>query len=108
MAADCEGWSLDEQQIARRAFDLAYEREIKVLLDTLRQRAAGATTVDSIWDLHDYLSSKRHDIDGRFDFRFQSLLFVFASFLKDGLLNFRELEGLAPDKLAKISAMSRM
>ena len=108
MESECEGWSPDEQQVARRAFDLAYEREIGVLIDTLRQRAGCISSLDAIWDLHDYLSFKRHDMDGRFDFRYPSLLFVFASFLRDGLLNLQELEGLSPDKLAKISAMSKM
>jgi len=36
------------------------------------------------------------------------LLFVFASFVKDGLVSLEELEGFSADKLAKIGAMSRM
>jgi hypothetical protein len=47
-------------------------------------------------------------MDGRYDFRFGTLLFVFANLVKDGLLSLDELEGLSADKIAKISAMSRM
>jgi hypothetical protein len=35
------------------------------------------------------------------------LLFVFASLVKDQLLQVDELQGLSEDKLAKISAMAR-
>ena len=60
-----------------------------------------------IWALHDFLSIERHSIEGRFDFRLEGILFVFASLVKDELLQLQELEGLTADKLAKISAMSR-
>jgi hypothetical protein len=47
-------------------------------------------------------------MDGRYDFRFATLLFVFANLVKDGLLSLEDLKGLSADKIAKISAMSRM
>jgi hypothetical protein len=45
-------------------------------------------------------------MEGRFDFRLEGILFVFASFVKDGLLVFDDLNGLDTEKLAKIRAMS--
>jgi hypothetical protein len=57
--------------------------------------------------IKDLLSIERHTIEGRFDFRLEGILFVFASLVKDELLQLQELEGLTADKLAKISAMSR-
>jgi hypothetical protein len=62
--------------------------------------------VEALWQLHDFLSTQRHDMEGRFDFRLEGILFVFASFVKDGLLAVDELEGLESDKLAKIQAMA--
>jgi hypothetical protein len=46
-------------------------------------------------------------MEGRFDFRLDGILFVFASLVKDSLLQMDELVGLDAEKLAKISAMSQ-
>jgi len=108
MESDLVGWSSEEQTLARNAFDLAYGREIETLIHTLRNRFGSMASVDAVWDLHDFLSGKRHEMDGRYDFRFATLLFVFANLLKDGLLTLEELKGLSADKIAKITAMSRM
>lgn len=91
----------------REAFARAYARAIASLTEELRRRTAALSSADGIWALHDYLSIERHTIEGRFDFRFEGLLFVFASLVKDNLLVMDELAGLNADKLAKIVAMSR-
>jgi len=108
MESDPVGWSSDEQTIAKHAFDLAYGRETETLIHALRNRFGSMASVDAVWDLHDFLSGKRHEMDGRYDFRFATLLFVFANLVKDGLLSLEDLQGLSADKIAKISAMSRM
>jgi Photoprotection regulator fluorescence recovery protein len=102
-----EGWSASEQLVAREAFARAYDRAIQALSQEVHHRAATLDSAESIWSLHDYLSIERHKIEGRFDFRFDGLLFVFASLVKDDLLEAQELVGLSDDKLAKISAMAR-
>lgn len=105
---DSIGWSLSEQEIARKAFDLAYRREIDVLINSLRQRVQTISSVDEVWELHDHLSTKRYEIDGKYDYRYNNMLFVFASLVKDGLLSIEELSGLDAQKLAKVKAMARM
>lgn len=102
------GWSDHEQRIAEQAFHLSYQREIDHLLESMRDKVNALSSIDDVWTFHDYLSGKRHEIEGRYDFRYSSLLFVFASLLKDGILSMDDLAGLADDKLAKIKAMSRM
>lgn len=102
-----EGWTDSELAVARLAFDTANVRAIEQLIQTLQMRSQTLDTADSVWALHDFLSIERHTIEGRFDFRLEGILFVFASLVKDNLLQLAELEGLAADKLAKISAMSR-
>jgi hypothetical protein len=101
-----EGWTSSEQQIARQAFERAYTRAIAQLAQTLRSRVEELNTADAIWALHDFLSIERHTIEGRFDFRLEGILFVFASLVKDKLLALDELAGLDADKLSKISAMA--
>ncbi|MDJ0737561.1 MAG: hypothetical protein QNJ47_26440 [Nostocaceae cyanobacterium] len=101
-------WSKTEEKIARQAFDKAYEREISTLIKEVQQQASQITELEHLWLLHDFLSARRHEIDGKYDYRYSSLVFVFALLLKEGWLDVDELEGLNPDKLAKIVALSRM
>jgi hypothetical protein len=102
------GWSLQEQEIARRVFDLAYEREIADLLQTVSAHAGAMTEAKDMWCLNDFLSAKRHEVDGKYDFRYPYLVVVFARLVKEGWLQPQELEGLDPSKRVKISALSRM
>jgi hypothetical protein len=64
--------------------------------------------VEEVWDLHDFLSCKRHEMEGRLDFRLPTLLFVFSTLVREGVLRLDELEGLSADKIAKIAALSSM
>ena len=105
--AIAESWSERETSIAREAFERAYARAIDNLVLAVRTRSAALSSAETIWDLHDFLSIERHTMEGRFDFRLEGLLFVFASLVKDDLLQLEELSGLDSDKLAKIAAMSR-
>lgn len=102
-----EGWTETEQAVARAAFDRAYGRAVDQLVASLQARAAALHSAETVWQLHDYLSIERHTIEGRFDFRLDGILFVFASLVKDSLLEMDELAGLDAEKLAKIAAMSR-
>jgi hypothetical protein len=100
-------WSELEQQIARTAFDAAHGRALTSLIGEVQLQAALVDSAGALWQLHDYLSIQRHRIEGRFDFRPQAILFLFASLVQDNLLDLAELEGLADGKLAKIRAMAQ-
>jgi len=108
METDVAGWTREEQGLAQAVFDRALARDVDTLIADLRSRSQALEGPEELWQLHDFLSIRRHEIEGRFDFRLPGLLFVFADFVKDGLVSLEELEGLSPDKLAKITAMSRM
>lgn len=101
-------WSQTEKKIARQAFDKAYNREISSLIKEVQLQASQIAELENLWLLHDFLSARRHEIDGKYDYRDSSLVFVFASLIKEGWLHVDELEGLNPDKRAKIVALSRM
>ena len=102
-----EGWTQGEQTIARDAFDRAYTRSIEQLVLAVRTRSESLDSAERVWELHDFLSIERHTIEGRFDFRPEGILFVFAGLVKDSLLHMDELAGLDAGKLAKIAAMAR-
>jgi Photoprotection regulator fluorescence recovery protein len=101
-------WSQTEQDIAQAAFDKAYDREINALIEEINQKASLISQIEDIWGLHDYLSARRHDIDGKYDYRYSVLIFVFARLLKEGWLQLDELEGLEASKIKKVTALSRM
>jgi hypothetical protein len=99
-------WTPQEQAIARDAFERAHGRAVTALISKVQGHVTGLGSVEALWQLHDFLSTQRHAMEGRFDFRLEGILFVFASFVKDGLLAVDELEGLEAEKLAKIRAMA--
>jgi hypothetical protein len=102
-----EGWTEAEQVVARAAFERAYERAVEQLVAAVQVKASALSSAETLWQLHDFLSIERHTMEGRFDFRIDGILFVFASLVKDSLLQIDELAGLDSEKLAKISAMAR-
>lgn len=101
-------WSKTEQQVAKEAFEKAYEREIAALIEEVRAQASAIAKLDDMWRLHDFLSARRHDIDGKYDYSYSVLLFIFAQLVKEGWLHLDELKGLQTDKLSKVAALSRM
>ncbi|MER3434683.1 MAG: hypothetical protein C4288_14985 [Leptolyngbya sp. ERB_1_1] len=101
-------WSKTEKEISRSAFDRAYQREIDTLIQSVTEKASTVSEASDVWQLHDFLSAKRHEIDGKYDYRYSGLVFVFARLVKEKWLALDELEGLEPEKLAKISALVRM
>jgi photoprotection regulator FRP-like protein len=106
MASD--EWSKGEKTIARRAFDLAYERECAALADKVRHMADRIAGPGDIWEIHDFLRGKRKAIDQKYDYRYSVLIFVFARLLGEGWLEESELAGLSDDKLAKIQSLAGM
>jgi hypothetical protein len=108
MTSESTGWTAEEQELARAVFERAQARELEALILTLRTRSAALQTPEDIWQLHDFLSIRRHGIEGREAFQLAGLLFVFAAFVKDGLVDLEEFAGLSADKRAKIGAMVRI
>lgn len=101
-------WTDVEKKIARTAFDQAYEREIEALLKQVREEASTLVELGDLWRLHDFLSARRHEVEGKYDYQYTGLLFAFARLVKEGWLHLNDLEGLAQDKLSKVTVLTRM
>ncbi len=101
-------WSDQETAIAESALRTAHQREISALVQTVRDRATHLQQVDDIWHLHDFLSARRFDIDGKYDSRASEILFVLSKLVKEGWVSLDELSGLEAGKLAKITALTRV
>lgn len=101
-------WSQAEEKIAKQALQRAYEREVSALITNVRDRASSITKLEDLWSLHDLLSTKRYEIDGKYTYNFSTLVFDFATLVKEGWLHFDELKELKPEMRSKISALTRM
>ncbi|AFY38318.1 hypothetical protein Lepto7376_2016 [[Leptolyngbya] sp. PCC 7376] len=98
-------WSTTEELIAKTAFDMAYRREAAAMMAEAKRQAELAADPNDFWILNDFLSARRHDLDGKYDFRSEARVFVLAQLAKEGWLEISELEGLSIDKLAKIEVL---
>ncbi len=99
-------WSSQEEKIAQEAFNTAYEREITALIQKVEQQAKQVEAAEDLWHLHDLLSAKRHEIDGKYHYDPSTLLFILAELVQGGWLQLQELEGLEKDKVSKIKALT--
>jgi hypothetical protein len=95
-------WSKTEKTVARKAYDLAYRREMENIKSEIISRAADIKEPAVIWALHDYLTDRRREIDRKYDYRYSVLIRVFADLICDGYLKPEELEGLREEKIEMI------
>lgn len=95
-------WSKTEKEVARQAFGRAYERECKELSNKVKEMANTAKTPEDIWELHEFLTEKRKEIDEKYDYRYSVLILVFGRLLREGWIGLDDLEGLDEDKITKI------
>ena len=98
-------WTSQEQDIARQAFEVGKQRSIAILIQSLQEQTH-LKTPDSIWELHDFLSTERFQYEGRSDFDLNNILFTLADMIKQNLINFENLAGLDQIKTSKIKAIS--
>ena len=99
-------WTSEEELVARQAFELGKQRSVESLIQTLRDQSQKLDTPESIWSLHDFLSTERYQYEGRMEFDFSNILFSLADMIKQKLLQYDDLNGLNQVKLSKIKAMS--
>ena len=96
-------WSKAEKKTARKAFDLAYNRECADLIKKIQSKAEKLSAPEDIWNLNDFMAKEIRNIGKTYDYRYSVLLWVFARLIKDRWLSIDELEGLSEDKLSRIN-----
>lgn len=101
-------WSKKEKQIARGAFDKAYERECRQIIGQLKEKALHLAGPEDIWALHDYLSSQRKEIDEKYDYRYSVLIMVFGILLRQHWLKIEDLDGFSEDKIEQIVSLANI
>ena len=98
-------WSKTEKRISRSAFDKAYERECEDIVKNLNTKVKKIKSPEDLWRVHDFLTDKREDIDEKYDYRYSKLILVFARLIKDGWLDYKDLESLAENKIDPIESL---
>jgi hypothetical protein len=99
-------WSNSEKKAARKAFQVAYERECRAIRAKLKQMIEDDSSPRSIWRIHDYLSAQRRETEEKYDYRYFVLILVFAGLLKEGRLKETDLSGLQEDKIRRIKELA--
>jgi hypothetical protein len=98
-----DNWSKREKEIARKAFNNAYDRECMALIKEIKD--SNLQNSDQLWNLCDMLQKRRREMDEKYDYRYSMLIVVFARLIRDGCLNFEELEGFSQEKIEKINML---
>jgi hypothetical protein len=99
-------WSQGEKRAARRAFDLAYERECAALMQQVQRIARGLEEPDDVWKLSDFIVQRRKDIDDTYDFRMSVLPQLLARLLSEKWISTADLKGLDEEKREQIRGLA--
>src|SRR5581483_12436087 len=67
-------WSRTEKELARELFDEARERERQAILREIHSILNAGKSLDVVWDVHDYLTKKRREMDEKYDFRYSQMI----------------------------------
>jgi hypothetical protein len=77
-------WSKSEKAIVRTAFDAALlGRELHEVIQEAKRMANGIQTSSDLWDLEQYLTERRKQIDRKYDYRYSQLTLVFGRLLHE-------------------------
>jgi Asp-tRNA(Asn)/Glu-tRNA(Gln) amidotransferase B subunit len=100
-------WSHAEKQIARKAFELALDREFQSVIRRAKDMAGKIEQPTDLWDLEHYLTQSRKKIDRTYDYRYSVLTEVFGRLIREGRLSEKEIRGLGRDKLESIRSCAK-
>ena len=100
-------WSRSEKAIARKAFDAALKRELHELMQEAKKIAGQIKQPSDLWDLQEYLTERREEIDRKYDYRYSHLTQVFGRLLYETRVSEEELRGFSKDKLKTIRSLAK-
>ena len=95
-------WSKSERAIARRAFDHALNQELREVIQQAKRMAAEIKRASQLWELEEYLTQRRKEINRKYEYRASKLIFVLGVLLHEGRIIEEDLRLLREDKLEAI------
>jgi lysozyme family protein len=99
-------WSPREKAVARKVFEEALQRALDVITQEVKQRASGIKVPAELWELEEYLSKSRKEINRKYDYRFSVLPIVFGQLVREGRISIDELRELGDDKVGYIRRLA--
>ena len=100
-------WSRSEKAIARRAFDAVLSRELQEVMREAKLMASRIKKASDLWELEQFLTRRRREIDRKYEWRNSRLTHVFGRLLYERRLAEEQLHGLGEDKLKSIRSLAR-
>src|ERR1017187_6297575 len=100
-------WSRSETVIARNAFDAALGLELHEVMQEAKEIAGQIKQPSDLWDLQEYLTQRRKEIDRKYDYRYSHLTQVFGRLLYETRVSEEELRGFSEDKLKTIRSLAK-
>jgi hypothetical protein len=100
-------WSKSEKAIGRKAFDAALGRELHEVIQEAKKMASQIKQPWDLWDLQEYLTQRRKEIDRKYDYRYSHLTQVFGRLLYETRVSEEELRGFSEDKLKTIRSLAK-
>jgi len=101
-----ETWAPTERKLARIVFDKAFERQCTAITQEARRMLETTAAPSDIFRVQEYLTEQRRIVDRLYDYRYSQLLDVFGRLLSEGWLTEGDLNGLRPEKTAKIKQVA--
>jgi GTP-sensing pleiotropic transcriptional regulator CodY len=95
-------WSSTEKAIARWCFDRALQRELNEAIQSTKEMAAKIRHASELWELEHHLTQLRKEIDQKYQYKYSTLVLVFADLVREGKLDLEDLRGLSEEKLRYI------
>jgi hypothetical protein len=95
-------WSSTEKAIARRCFDRALRQELHAAIQSTKETAAKIRQASELWELEHHLTQLRKEIDRKFEYKYSTLVLVFANLVREGKLDREDLRGLSEEKFRYI------
>ncbi len=92
-------WTPAEKAVARKAFELAMERELNDVMARAKETASHIKRPADLWKLEAFLTASRKELDHKYEYRYSILPQVFGMLLREGWLKEEELRGLSEDKI---------
>ncbi|MGA8438516.1 MAG: hypothetical protein WB762_06800 [Candidatus Sulfotelmatobacter sp.] len=101
-------WSRSEKAIARQAYDAALKRELHELMQEAKKIADQIKQPSDLWDLQEYLTQRRKEIDHKYNYRYSHLTQVFGRLLHENRVSEEELRGFSEDKLRTVRSFAKL
>jgi hypothetical protein len=90
-----------------RVFDAALKRELNDVMQQAKLMATKINQPEQLWDLEQYLTERRKQIDRKYDRRSSQLTSVLGRLVFEGRVTEGELKGLEQERLKSIRSYAQ-